>query len=243
MTTTGDYRFFAGELDGDDIYLSAFSGSSPRLLRGIIKNDSTFEAELINASGKSVLYARRNKGAALPDPYKLTYLKDSTQALDFTFPDLDGNPVSLKDDRFKGKIKIITITGSWCPNCMDEAEFLAPWYKENKARGIEVIALSFERKDDLAFARKKLQTFIKRFDIQYEVLFAGKANKKEASERLPQLNAVLSYPTMIFIDADGRVKKIHTGFTGPATGKFYEDFIHEFNSIVNSLLDETKDAV
>ncbi len=243
MTVTGDYRFFDGKADGENIYLSSFIGSSPKLIRARILNDSTLEGTYFSGTAKSTIKAKRNANAKLPDPYQLTYLKDTTQLLDFTFPDLNGNTVSLHDKKYEGKVKIITITGSWCPNCLDEASFLAPWYEENRNRGIEIIALSFERKDDFAYAKEKIESFIRRFNIQYDVLFAGKADKKEAAAKLPQLNAVLSYPTIIFVDAKGRVRKIHTGFNGPATGKFYDEFIHEFNTIVDLLVEEKNESV
>jgi len=136
-------------------------------------------------------------------------------------------------------VVIVTIGGTWCPNCIDEAAFLAPWYKKNKARGIEIINLSFERKDDLAFAKSRLTPFIKRFGIEYDVLFAGAADKKVVAGKLPELNTFLSFPTTFFIDKQGKVRKVHTGYTGPATGQYYEEFLDEFNDEVNELLKES----
>ncbi|MDX1665959.1 MAG: hypothetical protein R3350_01965 [Saprospiraceae bacterium] len=66
---------------------------------------------------------------------------------------------------------------------------------------------------------------------------AGASDKEEASENLPMLNAIISYPTLIFIDRDGRVRKIHTGFAGPATDQ-YQEFKENFESTVNQLVNE-----
>ena len=52
------------------------------------------------------------------------------------------------------------------------------------------------------------------------------------------LNHVLSYPTTIFIDKKGVVRKIHTGFNGPATGEKYTEFKTEFEGFVGELIDE-----
>src|SRR5690606_20572168 len=79
----------------------------------------------------------------LPDPYKLTYLKPGYTKLDFTFPDLDGRPVSLSDAKYRGKVVIVEIIGTWCPNCTDQTRFLAPWFKANRHRGVEAIAIGF----------------------------------------------------------------------------------------------------
>ncbi|MBT1697454.1 TlpA family protein disulfide reductase [Fulvivirgaceae bacterium PWU4] len=238
MTITGDYRYLAGEVDKNQILLSGFSGSSPRLIKATLIDENNFEGELIGFTSRSKLTGKRNSAAKLPDAYKLTYLKDSVQKFNFTFPDLNGKPVSLTDGKYRDKVVIVTILGSWCPNCIDETAFLASWYKENSDRGVEIIGLAFERKDDLAFAKERLGTLISRFDVKYDILFAGKADKKVASEKLPQLNAVLSFPTTILIDKKGKVRKIHTGFTGPATGKYYESFKEEFADEITNLLNE-----
>ena len=52
------------------------------------------------------------------------------------------------------------------------------------------------------------------------------------------LNHILSYPTTIFIDKKGSVRKIHTGFNGPATGKEYDDFKAEFEGFIELLNNE-----
>lgn len=239
LTTTGDYRYLAGVLDDSTLKLSAFSGSNPVYIEADFLDDNTVEGEFISPGGSVKLRGVRNDTASLPDPYALTYLKKDADKFSFSFPDLQsGKPVTLEDDKYKDKVVVVTITGSWCPNCIDEAAFLAPWYKENKARGVEVIGLTFERKDDIDFARTRVSKLINRFDIEYDVLFAGLANKDNASEKLPALNAVLSFPTTLFIDKQGKVRKIHTGYTGPATGTYYTEFVNEFNKTVTALLEE-----
>lgn len=236
LTTTGDYRYLDGVVDGDSLRLSAFSGSNPTLLQAQILDSLHLKGEFLSPGGVTTFAAVRSDTAHLPDPYTLTYLKSGFDKLAFSFPDLSGKQITLADEKYKGKVVVLTIMGSWCPNCVDEAAFLAPWYKENKHRGIEIIGLSFERKDDLNFAKTRLDKFIRRFDITYDILFAGLADKKEASAKLPELNQVLSFPTTIIIDKNGKVRKIHTGFTGPATGQHYYDFVEHFNRDIDEAL-------
>lgn len=238
LTTTGDYRYLQGVLDGTHLKLSNFSGSSPSLIEAELTDSLHLSGEFISPSGKTILQAIKSDTAALPDAYSLTYLKPGFDKLAFTFPDLNGSPVSLSHDKYKGKVVIVTVLGSWCPNCVDEAAFLAPWYKDNKSRGIEIVGLAFERKDDPSFAKARLTTLINRFDIQYDILFAGIADKKIVAEKLPELNTFLSFPTTIFIDKEGKVRKVHTGYNGPATGEYYDAFIREFNSEVDALVNE-----
>ena len=226
LTNSGDFRF----------KLSAFAGLSPYLIQGTFTDKDNFEGEFITARGKQKIVGKRNDKAALANPYSLTQLKKGAKSLGFKLPDLKGNTVSLSDEKFKGKVVVVSILGSWCPNCLDEAAFLAPWYKENKDRGVEIVGLAFERKDDPAYVNKVLSNFIQKYNIGYDVLFAGKiGNDKNV---LPEIDGLKSYPTTFFIDKKGNVRKIHTGFNGPATGLFYEEFKSDFNKIIDELLAE-----
>jgi thiol-disulfide isomerase/thioredoxin len=236
LRVTGDSRYLEGSIDGDQFYLSSFIGSSPVLYKGSILNGNQLTGEVIGPKRTQSFKGTLDKNTALPDPYTLTRLKDGFSTLDFAFPDVNGKVVSLKDDKFQNKVVIITIGGTWCPNCIDEAAFLSPWYKENKARGVEIISLQYERKLEPDYVKKALARFRDRFSIEYDQLFAGIADKQKVQESLPQLNTFISFPTTIFIGRNGKVSKIHTGFTGPATGQYYEHFVKDFNDEVTKLL-------
>jgi peroxiredoxin len=237
LRVSGDSRFLEGIVDGNNFYLSTFIGSSPGYYKGSFLNDGKLSGEIIYARGGGQAFTGNlNEDAALPDVFSLTHLKDGYSSLEFSFPDVDGKMISLKDEKFRNKVVIVTITGTWCPNCIDEAAFLSPWYKENKHRGVEAIALHYERQTDSAFVKKMLTRFRTKYDIQYDQVIAGKADRQAVAESLPALNSFLAFPTTIFIDKKGNVAKIHTGYTGPATGIHYEHFKKEFNELVDSLL-------
>ncbi len=239
LTPTGDYRYLIGNAAGAEQKLSTFDGSHVYLFK------STADAAGKKLTGEfwsgdkgyRKWVAVKNDKAALPDANSYTLLKKGYDAVSFTFPDLDGKPVSLSDDKYKGKVMIVQIMGSWCPNCMDETNYMAPWYKKNKDRGVEIVGLAFEKSKDLAVSGPKLERMKKRFDIDYAVLLAG-VNDTTASQSLPMLEKIKGYPTTIFIDKKGKVRRIHTGFSGPGTGKYYDEFIEEFNLFVDKLLAE-----
>ncbi|MFC3563018.1 peroxiredoxin family protein [Pedobacter jamesrossensis] len=236
LRITGDSRYLEGIVEGNEFQLSGFIGSTPSYYKGKFESDGKLTGEILSARGSQPFTGVKNNNAALPDAYKLTYLKDGYKTLDFSLPDVNGKKISLKDDKYKNKVVVLTITGSWCPNCIDEATFIAPWHKENKKRGVEVIALHYERQTDAAYVKKALTNFRNRFGIEYDQVIAGKADKQAVAESLPALNSFLSFPTTIFIDKNGDVSKIHTGYNGPATGKFYDEFVKEFNSEIDDLL-------
>ena len=231
LSITGDSRYLEGIVQGDRFYLSSFIGGGPAYYAGTINKD-----ELTGTAGGATFTANKNPDAVLPDPYKLTYLKEGYQSFNFSLPDADGNKVTLQDDKFKNKVVIVTIGGTWCPNCMDEAAFMAPWYKKNKDRGVEVVGVQFERKSDPAYVKNAMENFKNRFNVSYTELYGGLADKKAVAESFPALNTFLSFPTILFIDKNGKVDKIYTGFTGPATGDYYTQFIKEFNAEVDKLL-------
>ena len=238
LTPTGDYRYLEGSVRGNTFLLSAFAGMTPYLVRGEFSDDDNFTAEFVTPSSVTRFTGTRNPEASLPDAYAMTTLKSGFTSVDFRLPDLDGRPISLSDPKFNNKAVIVTVLGSWCPNCLDETSFLAPWYKANRERGVEIIGLAFERKDDFEYARKQLSQLKAHYGIEYDILFAGKVGEETTSKVLPELSKVMSYPTMIFIDRKGRVRKIHTGFSGPATGVFYENFKTEFNRTMDELIAE-----
>ncbi len=237
LTNSGDFRYLEGVSDKNGFKLSAFAGLSPYLIQGKFTDKDNFEGEFITARGSQKIKGIRNPNARLADPYGLTQLKKGYNSIDLKLRDLKGNEVSLTDPKFKDKVVIISILGSWCPNCLDEAEFLAPWYKENKDRGVEIVGLAFERKDDPEYIQKVLLNLVKKYDITYDILVGGKISDSE--KVLSALDGGLkSYPTTIFIDKKGVVRKIHTGFNGPATGLFYDEFKADFNKLVDELLAE-----
>lgn len=240
LTPTGDYRYLAGNVVGDSLLLSCFDGSHVFLFKA--KHDA--KANTLTGgfwSGASYYEpwsARLDPNAKLPDPASLTYLKPNSKTLNISFPEPSGNVVSLNDPRFKGKVTVVQILGTWCPNCMDETNFLSPWYKKNRSRGVEVLGLAFERSAEMAVSGPKIERMKQRFAIDYPVLLAGSSDKDEASKSLPDLNAVVAFPTTIIIDKKGTVRNIHTGFSGPGTGKFYDQYVSEFNRLIDKLVAE-----
>ena len=228
LTETGDYRFLEGCVSQDKFRLGTFDGAHAFLFSGSILQDGTLEGTFYSGNHYSARFvAEKDENARLRSADSLTYLKEGYDKFAFSFPDLDGNMVSLEDERFRDKVVIVQIMGSWCPNCLDESRLFAEWYNRYHDQGLEVVALAFERSDDFEQAKKAVERFRKPLEADYPFLIAGVASKQSAAEKLPMLNHVMSYPTSIFIDREGNIRKIHTGFSGPGTGKHYEAFVEK----------------
>lgn len=239
LTRTGDYRFLDGIADGDTLKLSTFNGNDAYIFLAARQEDGKLTGQFFSGKTRNERWiAEKNEHAAFPEAESLTYLKEGFDRISFTFPDANGKPVSLEDEKYKHKVVILQLLGTWCPNCMDETKFLGPWYDENKDRGIEIIGLAFENKDDFGYASARVKKMVEKMGVHYQVVIAGTDDKERRAEALPMLNAIVAFPTTIFIGRDGEVKKIHTGFNGPGTGIYYEQFKEEFNETVNRLLSE-----
>lgn len=239
LTETGDYRYLQGQVEGDQLKLSTFDGNHAYLFTAAPTTADELKGEFFSGMKDYETWtAKRNENAKLAAADSLTFLKPGYDKLSFSFPDLTGKQVSLADSKFKGKVVIVQLLGSWCPNCLDETLFLSPYYNKNKDRGLEIIGLGFERSPEFDKAAARLQKMKDRLNINYNLLVAGTSDKEAAAKALPALNHVMSFPTTIFIDRAGKVRKIHTGFSGPGTGKYYDEFVTDFNKTVEELLAE-----
>ena len=239
-TTTGDYRYLEGVMDGDTMKLSTFDGAHAFLFTAKV-TDSTMEGQFYSGNHwKEPFVAKRNETYELPSANELTFLKEGYDRIDFVFPNTSDEMMSITDDRFKNKVVIVQIMGTWCPNCLDESKYYAEFYKNNRDKDLEIVALAFEYSKTKEEAFSRIDGLQNKVGIDYPILLAqyGTSDKAKAQEKLPMLNHVLSYPTSIFIDKTGKVRKIHTGFNGPATGEKYVEFKTEFEDFVGALLAE-----
>ncbi|WP_432411252.1 peroxiredoxin family protein [Rasiella sp. SM2506] len=240
-TTTGDYRYLDGSVENDTLRLSTFDGAHAFLFEAKIQGDSVMNGMFYSGNHwKEPFSARKNEAYELPRADSLTFLRDGYEKLEFTFPDTNGKEVSLADDRFKNKVVIVQIMGTWCPNCLDETRYYTDYYNKNKNENLEFVSLAFEYAPTEEKAMAGINRLKEKVGVPYPILLAqyGSSDKKKANQKLPMLSDVLSYPTTIFIDKAGAVRKIHTGFNGPATGEKYNEFVKSFEAFVGKLVNE-----
>lgn len=241
LTETGDYRFLEGAAQNSNMTLSCFDGSHAFLFFLNTPNKSgkanNIEGKVFYSNtGSESFVAKRNEAFKLKDPELITILKNPNEKIYFTFPDTENKKVSLSDDKYKNKVVIIQIMGSWCPNCMDETSYLSKVYTKFQHEGLEIIALAYERTEDFEKAKKNVMRLKKRFGVDYDVLITGLTGKAKASESLPFFNNISAFPTTIILDRQHNVKSIYTGFSGPATGKEYELYTKKTENLITQLL-------
>lgn len=239
LTETGDYRYLEGTVQEDRLYLSVFDGSHAFLFGAKILPDSSLTGFFRSGIHYRTLWqATKNPDAQLRHPDELTQLEEGFDTFDFKFENPRGESITPSDPSYTGKVKIIQLMGTWCPNCRDETLFLRDYLAEKKDEELAIIALAFERYPDKNRAMEAIRRYQRKMNLSYEVLLAANSDDKTvASAQLPMLEEIVSFPTLIILDKNNRVRKIHTGFNGPATTE-YADFTKEFDTFIQGLLAE-----
>ena len=242
LRVDGDTGALTGTYQDGKFYLSHFDGSRPLVLEVTPTREGTLELQQRGGFAvKNKLIAYRPEQArakGLPEPASFTghtTVRDPNERFAFSFPDVNGKTVSNDDPRFKGKVYLAIVTGTWCPNCHDEAQYLVQLYRKYHDRGFEIVALDFEEPEQQeSLARER--AFVKKYDVPYTYLIAGAPT--EMWEKVPQAVNLNTWPATFFVGRDGRVKKIHAGFAATASGDFNRQLKDEFTSTIEQLLAE-----
>jgi hypothetical protein len=232
-----DQRYLAGEAHDEELRLSRFDGGAVMLYEARLNEQGELVGSLwSDRSGSQRLVATRNPDAVIDTAAVASHLRNPEQPFVFAFNDVDGQSVSSGDPRFAGKVWLVSLDGSWCPNSHDQARLLVTLDREFRSRGLEIVSLMFEQHAGFEPAAAAVKRFRAATGVTYPTLIAGVADKTKAGAAVPQLDAVLAYPTTLFIDRGGRVRKVHTGFAGPATQAQHDLLAREFELQIEELL-------
>lgn len=239
LTPSGDYRFLSGIVTGDQLWISTFDGVYAMVFNATVTPDSLINGKLYSGNTPVQSWvAKKDENATLQANTNLRLKDGEDGTLNFSFKDINGKQVSILDDKYKNKVVIIQILGSWCPNCIDETAYLAEYYNKNKDRGVEVIGLAYEYTTDAERTNYSLGKLVKRFNVKYPILVAPVAlsDPKKTEKTLPQLTEISVFPSTIILDKSGKVSSITSDFYGPGTGEYYTKYITEFEQKINKLL-------
>jgi thiol-disulfide isomerase/thioredoxin len=234
----GDYGLFWGVAVADSFDLAHFDGSYVYRLTGRLAGDTlagTFHAGL---ASQTPFVAARATGRPWLAPPEDVVRADTTHPFRFAFPSVDGGMVTSDDRRFRGKVVIVDIFGTWCPTCHDAAPTLVDLYRRYHERGLEIVGLAYEVTGDTAADGALVRRYREKFGIPFPLLLAGVNDTDSPAATQPQLSGPIAFPTTIFLDRAGRVRLVHAGFYGPATGAAYDGLRRTFAETVERLLAE-----
>jgi len=261
LRVDGDTGAYSGTFHDGKWVLSHYDGSRPGVIEvssnpdGTLqvlqlsakpnvakKADSSYGQEEADSRYSEKLVAYRSevaeaKGLPQPEDYRThTTVRDPNEPFAFKFPDVDGKLVSSDDPRFKGKVVLAIVTGTWCPNCHDEAQYLVQLDKKYRDKGLAIVALDFEEPEQQGSLERE-KAFVKQYGVNYTYLIAGAPS--DMWEKVPQLVNLNTWPATVFVGRDGRVRATHSGFASPASGQFNADLEKEFTAQIEQLLSET----
>lgn len=183
LTETGDYRYLDGKAVKQKLYLSTFDGAHAYLFIGKLMADGKISGTFRSGSQYTTNWeGQRNDTSSLRSAYTLSKPVNNNP-LNFTFENESGGLVSINDEKYKNKIKIVQIMGTWCPNCMDETIFLKEYFDNNPNDDIAIISIGFERYKDEVKSKEALKRFKNRMNLSHEVLYGGYYDKKLPEKR------------------------------------------------------------
>lgn len=234
QTPTGDYRFISGIVDGSNLVGASFDGVYNYLFLASISGNK-IAGSLLNQSqtlftGEETFETSLNQQSD----------QLSSEKLSFSFSSVDGKKVSLDDKAYLNKPVIIQFFGSWCPNCIDETQFLIPWFKQNQKRGIEIIAISYERAPSENEGKLLLKKVLKKLKPNYPILVGSLNSSESPKDHFPSLTQFHAFPTTLFLDRNHRVIYQHSGFSGPAAGEAFTLWKTKFAELTDRLIGDKK---
>ncbi len=239
LTTLGDYRFLAGNSNGQVMKLSCFDGAHAFLFHATRQKNDSMQGDFWSSdSWHEAWTATADAAAELPDGWNLTKWRDDANLGSGKYRDLEGKPCGLTDPPFARKARIIELFGSWCPNCHDHGEYMAELHRRYADKGLQVIGLAFEHDEDFARSVRQVKTFVKRHGATFPILIGGLSNKSMASASLGLVDKVRSFPTTIFVDKHDKVRGIYQGWSGPATGDAHARLRQRFEALIETMLRE-----
>lgn len=238
MTGVSDFRYFEGVVFGDSIELSSFDGAHAFLLKGV-KNKNGWTGELHFDNGYSEPWqSKSNIDAKLPDPWEIVEVEPETHRPFFDILTAGSKQLKIDESDFFGKVTVIQLFGTWCPNSLDQSRFLTQWYEDNKHRDVEVLAVSYEANFSENYGLERIETYKNSLDITYPVVLGGRLSKSQAAVGFPFMEKIEAFPTLVILDKAGYVRYVHSYFNGPATGEYYTQFIQRFNELIDELESE-----
>ena len=146
-------------------------------------------------------------------------IQPGLEAPNFTFPDLNGQRVTLFDHR--GKVVLVNIWATWCPPCRQEMPSMQRLYEEFRGKNLEILAVSIDSN-----GREAVDHFMRKIDLTFPVLL-------DPNETIKPLYGITGVPESFIVDKEGiLVKKIigPIDWATPEVFLFFRDLMQKSRS-------------
>jgi thiol-disulfide isomerase/thioredoxin len=239
ITETSDYRFFEGIVDGDSLKLSSFDGAHAFMILGKKTDFDKWEGTMVFDNNYSEPWiAVADSEASLIDPFELVNVESGVHQPYYDLLGAGSGKESINPSQDNGKVLLIQLFGTWCPNSHDQTKYLVDWYKRNSDKDVAILASSYETNYSQEYGLERLEQYRKVNNIPYDLVLGGRLSKTGAAMPFPFIERIKAFPTLVILDKKGYVRYVNSYFNGPATGSYYKDFDVRFNQIVDELLSE-----
>ena len=238
MTQVSDYRYFEGIMDGDSVKLSSFDGAHAFKIIGR-KSNGVWTGEMIFDEGyRESWIGVPNEEVELEDPFEMIALERGVHKPYFDLLAAGSGKDVLDPTDYEGKVLIVQLFGTWCPNSHDQTQFLVDWYAKNQNKSVAIVASSYEANYSKAYGLRRLEEYRVANEIPYQLVLGGRLSKTAAALPFPFMNRIEAFPTLVILDKEGYARYVHSYFNGPATEEYYQEFEQRFNEIIDGLLTE-----
>jgi peroxiredoxin len=133
--------------------------------------------------------------AEAPSPWGVDELVGK-KAPDFTLKDINDKPVSLSS--LKGNVVLVNFWATWCPPCRGEMPSLNKLYRDNRNKGLIVVAVSTDR------STSSVKDFLDKNPVDFPVLM-------DTGNKAARQFKVFSLPTTFLLDRNGAVVQKYLG--------------------------------
>ncbi len=239
ISETSDYRYFDGIIDGDSIKLSSFDGAHAFMILGKKTAAKKWEGEIVfDRNYTESWIAEFDPNAEITDPFEIVKIDEGTHKPYYDLLGAGSGKNSIDPSKYDGKVLLVQLFGTWCPNSHDQTRYLVNWYNKNSDKEVEILASSYEANYSQDYGLQRLAQYKEVNSIPYDLVLGGRLSKTGAAMSLPFTDRIKAFPTLVFVDKKGYVRYVHSYFNGPATGEYYDAFDERFNQIVDELLAE-----
>jgi len=240
-TPTGDFRYLHGNLDESGaMRLQTFDGAHLFYFKGNLSAQGDIEdGVFLSGNHYSTPFSGTRISASEVGLTEAPKAQWTGLPLAYSGVSLDGDSVHWTSEGAKG-IHVLSVMGSWCPNCMDEHRLLLNISARHPDLTIHTLAFErgAENSQGKAAARQRLSRYSEQMGMgngnpNWRITLVGPASKTKAQKALPFLDRVVSFPTTVVHREGQAAPWIHSGFNGPAMGPAHEIEVAKFASAVS----------
>lgn len=237
ITEVGDFRFFEGIVEGDSIKMSSFDGVHAFMIAGVKTGEGWNGSFYFNKNYLEKWVASPDPEAAIENPFEMVTIDEIKHKPYFDLLGAGSGKNAIDVTKFAGKVVIIQVFGTWCPNSLDQTRFLVDWYK-TKSDKVEIVGTTYEPNYSQEYGLKRIADYTANLGIPYDIYLGGRMNKSQPAYSFPFIEKINAFPTLVILDKNGFARYVHSYFTGPATGAYFEVFKTRLNEQIDELLAE-----